>query len=181
MGGTANDLELLSDPFGNRRILPVNVISIDHEKYNAIDKDALFMAAYDLFRTGFKWKFAQHDIQQLEEASLEFHDTCYEAELIDSIFKIPENSIDGEYMTATDIKCWIEANSGQKQINLKRLGQELRNFGFGRKSKRIGKLSSKVYFIKKKNETATTINSNDPDSSQPIIHQITQNQEDLPF
>jgi predicted P-loop ATPase len=154
--GTSNDLELLSDPFGNRRILPVNVISIDHDFYNSIDKISLMMAFYDLYKTGFHWKFIAADIAELDKGSDAFHDICFEAELIDAHFEIPENS-DGEYMTATEIKCWLEIQSHQKMINLKKLGQELRNFGFSRKSKKINRLSSKVYFVKKKGQPAVNI------------------------
>ncbi len=152
LGGTSNDLELLSDPFGNRRILPINVISIDHIAYNAIDKISLIMAFYDLYKTGFHWKFIAADIKQLDEGSDSFHDVCFEAELIDAHFKIPEHEEDGDFLTATEIKCWLELKSFQKMINLKKLGQELRNFGFVRKSKKINKISAKVYLVKKKGE-----------------------------
>lgn len=150
--GTSNDLELLSDPFGNRRILPINVLSIDHDAYNLIDKAALMMAFYDLYKTGFHWKFVASDIAQLDEGSNQFHDVCFEAELIDAHFEIPNNDFEGEYLTATDIKCWLEIKSNQKMLSLKKLGQELRNFGFARKSKKISRISAKVYLVKKKGE-----------------------------
>ena len=41
--GTSNDPEVINDPTGNTRILPINIISMDHEAYNAIDKDELLM------------------------------------------------------------------------------------------------------------------------------------------
>ena len=36
LAGTSNDVSLLNDPYGNRRILPINVLGIDHKKYNEI-------------------------------------------------------------------------------------------------------------------------------------------------
>ncbi len=148
--GTSNEIELLSDPYGNRRILPINILSIDHAKYNAIDKTSLFMAFYDLYKSGFQWKFKQEDIRQLNEASDNFHATNAESELIDLHLEVPVGS-DGEYMTNTAIKDYLELNSKQKIFNTTKLGIELKRLGFKQKQIKQNKVNHRLYYIKKRN------------------------------
>ncbi len=150
--GTSNELELLSDPYGNRRILPINVLSIDHEKYNAIDKTALFMAFYDLYKTGFHWKFKTEDVQELNKSSDSFQATNIETELLDEWFSVPENEHDGVLMTNTAIKDYIETRTKQKIFNPTKLGLELKKMGFLQGQKKINKTNHRVYRVVLKNE-----------------------------
>lgn len=153
--GTTNDLNLISDPTGNRRIVPINVLSVDHAKYNAIDKAALFMAFYDLYQSGFKWQFNSEDIKMLNAGSDEFIDTNFEGELIETYFEIPsEHDLLGEFMTNTQIKDWIETLSNQKVFNTKKLGLELKNLGYKQKRVKKNKLISRMYHVKKRNNAA---------------------------
>lgn len=39
--GTSNDEEIINDPTGNRRIIPINILDIDHEKFEEINKTDL--------------------------------------------------------------------------------------------------------------------------------------------
>lgn len=142
--GTSNDVSLLNDPYGNRRILPINVFSIDHEKYNLINKTELFLAFYDLYKSGFHWKFTANDIKQLNDASEDFHAPNPEAELIDKYFCIPQTDNDGEYLTNTIIKDILETKTKQKIWNPTKLGLELVKLGF----KRSRKNNQRVYYVK---------------------------------
>lgn len=150
--GTSNELELLSDPCGNRRILPINVVSIDHDKYNAIDKTALMMAFFDLYKTGFHWKFKGRDVEELNSASDHFHATNPEFEMIDEWFDVPESESSGEYLTNTSIKDYIETRSKQKIWNQTKLGIELKRFGFKQKRKKCNGAVSRMYLVKFKKE-----------------------------
>lgn len=153
--GTSNELELLSDPYGNRRILPINVLSIDHEKYNAIDKNSLFMAFYDLYSTGFHWKFKTEDIKELNEASDKFHATNPEAELIFEFFDVPNNNNNAVEMTNTAIKDYIEMRTRQRLFNPTKLGIELKNLGFQQIQKKVNKTNQRVYRVILKKEPMT--------------------------
>lgn len=150
--GTSNELELLNDPYGNRRILPINVLSIDHELYNSIDKTKLLLAFYDLYKTGFHWKFKQEDINDLNKSSNNFHATNPEAELISEYFELPESVNHGEYMTNTAIKDFIEMRTKQRIFNHTKLGLELKKLGFVQERKMINKSEQRVYLVKKKND-----------------------------
>src|SRR5690606_8018810 len=43
LGGTSNDSEVINDPTGHRRIIPIILLSFDIEKYKSIDKTKLFI------------------------------------------------------------------------------------------------------------------------------------------
>lgn len=128
--GTTNDFSLLDDPTGNRRILPIEVSSIDYEKYNSINKEALFMAFYDLYKSDFKWHLGAEDVKELNEASSDFEAVNFEAELILTYFKLPDEIMHGTMMTNTEIKIYLESVSKQKIFSTTKLGIELKKIGF---------------------------------------------------
>lgn len=64
--GTSNDISVLKDVTGNRRILPLNVISIDYDSMIKIDTDSLWREAFQLWRENFDWKiYSSEDIDYL--------------------------------------------------------------------------------------------------------------------
>ena len=150
LAGTTNDLGLISDPTGNRRILPVNVLSINHSAYNAIDKTALFMAFYDLYQSGFDWHLSSEDIMQLAENSAEFNAINFEAELINQFLYIPQNNDYSAYLSNTEIKIYLENCSNQKIFDTKKLGLELKNFGFEQKLLRVNGRTMRAYKVGKR-------------------------------
>lgn len=180
LGGTANELELLHDPYGNRRILPINVLDIDHSAYNKINKTALFMAVYDLYKLPFMWKFKQADIQQLNDDTGVFQATNHEAELIMLYFSIPTEENEGNLMTNTQMRSYIEFHSRQKLFDAPKFGITLKNLGYTQKRKSIKNIEYRMYHVEK-NEL--------PDNSPPAIQseqnqaesKKTQVEEDLPF
>ncbi|MDC6673880.1 virulence-associated E family protein, partial [Leclercia adecarboxylata] len=46
LGGTSNELGLLNDPTGNRRIVPIEVLEINRASPNSVSKVALWMEAF---------------------------------------------------------------------------------------------------------------------------------------
>jgi len=53
--GTTNEIDILKDVTGNRRILPINVDYIDYDAMLLVDKIGLIMEAYSLLKSGFEW------------------------------------------------------------------------------------------------------------------------------
>lgn len=53
--GTTNEIDILKDVTGNRRILPISVEKVDYDKMLAIDKTSLIIEAYNLLKSGFEW------------------------------------------------------------------------------------------------------------------------------
>jgi predicted P-loop ATPase len=151
LAGTTNDLGLISDPTGNRRILPINVLAIDHARYNSIDKTALFMAFYDLYQAGFNWHLSTDDILQLNENSSEFNAINFEAELINQYFRVPQNGDYCDYLTNTELKIYLEVNSQQRIFDTRKLGMEMKNLGFEQVRRKVNGSTMRCYSVVKVN------------------------------
>lgn len=144
--GTSNEVNILNDPTGNRRILPFEIISINHEAYNKIDKTDLFLEAYNLFKSGFDWRLSKEDIAQLNDKTENFVDYSTEYEHIQKYLIVPdENEVCHEW-SATEIKSYLERMTLQK-LSLKKLGMELKELGFNQIIKRINNKACRVYRI----------------------------------
>jgi predicted P-loop ATPase len=134
--GTTNIEGLLSDPTGNRRILPIRVLSIDHALYNSIDKTALFMEIYHLYNGGFNYNLSSDEIAILNESTHEFKAVSQEEDMILKYFEIPTNDNQSEFMSSTEILSYIKMRA---QITLSpiMIGLRMKNIGFERKQIKI--------------------------------------------
>lgn len=135
--GTSNDPEVINDPTGNTRILPIEVLSLDHELYNSIDKDELFMEAYRAYEAGEEWELNKEEMTALNLMSQDFESIPFERELIYKFFSPPEPGKFSEWLAPSEIKDIIETNTKQKIVNMKRFGIELKAYFGAPKSKRI--------------------------------------------
>jgi predicted P-loop ATPase len=163
LGGTTNDLAVLNDPTGNRRLLPSEIISINHAKYNSIDKIDLIMEAYHLYKSGFVWQLSKHDIERLNSNTAQFEDHSLERELLQKYLLMPQhfpNHIAQE-MTATDVKIYIELRSNQR-MQLKKIGTELKSIGYESKHKKINGKTQQIYLVIAENIGEYSNISNNP-------------------
>lgn len=135
--GTSNDPEIINDPTGNTRILPIEVISIDHELYNSIDKDELFMEAYRAYESGEEWQLSKEELAVLDNVGKDFQSIAFEQELILKFFKSANNGGYSEWLTATEIKDHIEINTKQKIHSMRKFGMELTKIFGKSKSKSV--------------------------------------------
>lgn len=136
--GTSNFKEVLHDPTGNRRIIPVPVDLINQELYNTVDKDELFSEMYSLWRSGFDWRIlSKEDIDFLRKYETQFEALNLERELIIKYFQPG----DVEYLSSTEIKIFLETATLQK-LSLDQVGKQLSKLGFEQKSIRLNKLAS---------------------------------------
>lgn len=158
--GTSNDPQLINDPTGNTRLLPIEVLSIDHELFNSIEKDELFMEIYRAYQSGEEWKLNKEELDQLNSVGKDFEQTPFERELILKFFKKPElnNNMNdilntneyfntAEWLTATEIKDAIEINTRQKIMSMKKFGSELRNIFGNPRNKKIKNVSLSRYEV----------------------------------
>lgn len=176
--GTSNDKEVINDPTGNTRILPIEVISIDHEAYNAIDKDELFMEMVRVYEGGENWNFTKEELDSLTNVSNKFEAIPFERELILNFFVSKDDAAGNgfvEEMTATEIKNHIETNTKQQIRSLKRLGMELHSiFGERKSVRKAGKVVN-VYDVVKIQKNDTTRND-----AVKMTHEYA-NEKDFPF
>ena len=150
--GTTNIEGLLSDPTGNRRILPVKVLSIDHELYNSIDKKALFMEMYHLYNSGYNHNLTGDDIQILNDSTDEFKAVSQEEDMILKYFEIPINANLAEFFSSTEILSYIKVRS-QITLSPVMIGLRMKSIGFNRRMKKINNIPVYVWEV-------TTINTN---------------------
>lgn len=149
--GTSNEIDIINDPTGNTRTLPIVVDSIDHELYNSINKDELIMEAYHAYESGEDFQLSKAELSHLHTLSSDFETTPFERELILKFFCIPQERPGAypEWLTATEIKDYIEVNSKQKIISMKKFGIELRNIFGSPKSKKLNGSDLKRYEVVK--------------------------------
>lgn len=148
--GTTNDNEILNDPTGNRRIIPVRVNSIDHELYNSVDKTSLLMEAYHVWKSGFQWRLSKEDIEFLNKDAASFQETCMEAELIAKYYRHASvgNFSSTHELTASEIKTELEYETKQK-LSLHRLGAEMKHLGYEQVIRRNGPSTKRIYVVER--------------------------------
>lgn len=129
--GTSNDKDVINDPTGNTRIFPINILKLNHSKYNAIDKDELFMEVQKLYESGENYELSPDELAELTALSEKHTSETIEQGAIDKFFRTTkELAIASTVMSATDIKCYIEAHSTIKINNSKKFSQHLiKTFG----------------------------------------------------
>lgn len=155
LGGTSNTMEVLSDPTGNRRVICIRVDGIDHKMYNSIDKVALLMEAWHIYKTGrdmdgepFDWRLTQEDIALLAEATKEdFNKYAEEYELLIKFTRKPKDGEHGTAMTATEIKLYLEQQAPGCRLTLDRIGKELRRLGYVQRGQRVNGVFGKYYQV----------------------------------
>ncbi|MFY0605967.1 MAG: hypothetical protein JXR10_04575 [Cyclobacteriaceae bacterium] len=126
---TNNNLDMLGDPTGNRRLIPINVLSIDHAAYNAVDKEALWMEAYQLFKSGYDHNLNQADIKMLNDCTKDFEVVDETVELLQEYFEPPGDTSVGR-MTATQVTQVLMRNSSFKFIHPNKIGGCLKRMGY---------------------------------------------------
>ena len=160
--GTSNAEDVINDPTGNTRILPIRVISIDHEAFNAIDKDELFMECVRASESGEEWQLNKSELADLDAMGTDFETTPFERELILGHFSPPKAGSYSTFMTSTAIKDVIETRTRQKILGAKRFGIELKRIFGNPTSKRLGGYPVKAYeVVKLEYSDATTHESRD--------------------
>lgn len=144
LGGTTNESEIINDYTGNRRIIPVNVVSFDIEKFRSIDKNDLFMELYHEWqqdRTG--WFLTPEEIDNLNESTLKNQEVMAEQELITDLMMHSEF----HEMTNTQIKLQLENKFSSFRTNTKRIGQALSILGYSSFVKLVEGKTQRVYKI----------------------------------
>jgi predicted P-loop ATPase len=167
--GTSNPTEVITDPTGNTRILPVKVESIDFNKINTINRTELFMEAYHAYKSGETWLLDREEVNQLASVSDDFSSISYEKELILQFFQPYDGHGHCDWMTATEIKNEIEVNTKQQIRNMGRFGIELRKAMGDPKSRKRGSIPIKCYpVIKLGSNPPTTVEYSEPLKNQSL-------------
>lgn len=145
LAGTTNEDEVINDPTGNRRIIPINLISFDYETYEKIDKDRLFIELYNEWKTDKEgWFLSKDEIYFLNQSTLRNTEVMAEAELIEKHFVADELG----QMTNTDVMMKLTSVYFSLKTNNKRIGQAMKKCGFVQKIKLIDGKTCRCYECK---------------------------------
>jgi predicted P-loop ATPase len=148
--GTGNEEEIINDPTGNRRIIPVPVLDIDWERYALIDKDALWMELYNEWKTiGDDWMMSRADVKVLNQLTVKNEQTSIEEEMIQKYFSPPSEGGFTEFLTNTEIRDYIESNTAKIKISTKLLGLYLKKLGYERMPKKVNGSVKRGYNVVK--------------------------------
>lgn len=158
--GSSNDNQILSDPTGNRRILPIHVISIDHDLYNSVDKSQLFHELNHLYKSGYDWRVLKEEIEQLKESTEEFNLSTPEEELLAVKMSPTDNEMLGEWMTVTEIIKYLTIDTKYVFSNV-RVGMLLQKMGYNKKNMRKGGSPVRCYLVMK-NENNSKVSEDNP-------------------
>jgi predicted P-loop ATPase len=178
--GTSNDERIINDLTGNRRILPIQINSIDEKKYAEIDKTELFVELYWKFRDNQKgWFLTKSDIERLNDICYESVQVTPEVELPFKYFE-PGKSTDfnAKFVSSSEIRSVIEKISGIR-LSQQKLSISLKNLKFEKDVKYINTIKCKGFWVIEK------YNLN-PESVQPVplenkIEQLKKASDELPF
>lgn len=146
--GTSNDNQILSDPTGNRRVLPINIISLDHGKYNSCDKEALWHELNHLYKSGYDFTVLKSEIEELAQNTEMFNASTPEEELLLTKLMIPRTEFTGEWMTATEIIKLLTIDTKYVFSNI-RMGLLLTKNGFVKKRIKRNGNSIVAYHVEK--------------------------------
>lgn len=130
--GTCNEIEILNDSTGNRRIVVMEAVGqFNYDLMNSINKEQVMAQLVEMMRHGASNELTAQEIEQMDRyTASEFSEIVAEAEMVDALFEPPSPGA-FSFMTTTQIKDWIELNTKQR-LSLKRLGMELRRLGYER-------------------------------------------------
>lgn len=145
--GTSNEEEIINDPTGNRRIIPIGVQSIDWDIYHSVDKTALWMELYNEWKQiGDEWMLTKEEIRVLNEITKRHEQVSKEEEAIYMYFDHPKPGEYTEHLTNTEILTTLEKNTNLRFSNTK-LGLILKKCGFEKQPKKINGRVKLVYEV----------------------------------
>lgn len=151
--GTSNEEEIINDPTGNRRIIPVPVETIDWEAYHRVDKTALWMELYNEWkRIGDGWMMSKKDVKMLNKMTLRNEQVSREEEAILMFFDLPDVGGYVDHMTNTEILNYIETNTKLK-LSQTKLGLILKKLGFQKQMQKSNGIMRQVYPVIKKRQS----------------------------
>lgn len=124
--GTSNDENILSDPTGNTRMIPIKVSGMNFELRDSIDRKELLIALFRAYEAGEEWQLTDEDFAVLNRVSESHRFIDEEGESIDRFFKKKEAPTEfEEKLTATEIMDYIARNSMVKLTNVRKIGVSL--------------------------------------------------------
>ena len=145
--GTSNETQILNDPTGNRRQLPIHILDIDQEQYNKCDKVGLWRELYAMYCAGWDYTILREDIIALNESTMTFKHSTPEEDLIHKKLMPGSATSYGEWMSLTEIQQCLLVETKLNFLNLQRIGSILTALGYQKDRKRKGSSIVTMYYV----------------------------------
>jgi predicted P-loop ATPase len=145
--GTSNETQILNDPTGNRRQLPIHINDIDQELYNKVNKMDLWRELYALYRAGYDSTILRQDIEDLNESTDIFKHSTPEEDLIHKKLTPGSATSYGDWMSLTDIQQSLIAETKLTHLNLQRIGSILTSLGYEKQRRTKDNSKVMMYYV----------------------------------
>jgi predicted P-loop ATPase len=147
--GTSNETQILNDPTGNRRQIPIHIIDINKEFYNKCNKADLWRELYAMYISGFDYSILQDEISELNESTISFKHSTPEEDLIHKKLSTGSSANYAEWMSLTDIQQYLILETKINHLNLQRIGSILTALGFEKQRRVRGDSKVMMYYVGK--------------------------------
>jgi predicted P-loop ATPase len=147
--GTSNETQILNDPTGNRRLLPIHILDIRQDFYNLCNKVDLWRELYAMYMSGFDYTIKGDDIVELNDSTDDFKLSTPEADLIHKKLSTGSSANYGEWMSLTDIQQYLMIETKFTHLNTQRIGSILTSLGFEKQRKVRGDSKVMMYYVGK--------------------------------
>jgi hypothetical protein len=154
--GSGNNLNVIRE-HQNRRIIPIEIERLDFKKMEQMDYRDLFMEAYQLYKSGFKYSYQHDDMTSLKHLYEDYVQKTDVDMVLDDQILMPESEDDIHYISALDFVTTLGDIYPQfsKRINVINLGKLLNNRGYN--TIRKGRNKTTHYEISKNSKIITLI------------------------
>ena len=142
---TVNGLEFLTDLTGSRRYLPFEVLSINIDQANKIDKQEVFAEAYQLYISGFRYWFNDAEVDELNRENEKYRISSREYDLLLRHIDFDDSS---EFITATEVLQRLEYLGETKSLSIKKVGEALKKLNIPKVTRKIAGRATHGYFVK---------------------------------
>lgn len=151
----------------NRRIIPIEISSINYEKVKLIDQIDMFIEAYHLFKSGFRYSYDGSDSEKINQLAGDYLLRTDLDEIIDDCVLNPSNENDVFTIPAIDLMKSLvyKYPTFSKKVNTVSIGKVLADKGI--ESKRTGTNKTTVYMISNKSKVLSILK----DLENPITGQ----------
>jgi predicted P-loop ATPase len=168
--GCSNEEEIINDPTGNRRIIPISLEEIDWKLYDSVDKTQLWMELYHEWeQVGEGWMLTKEEVIALNALTTSAMQVATEDEALNMFFQHPDKGAGmPEWMSNTAIKNYIETHSALR-VSSTKLGIFLKKHGYTRVVKKYNNTSQGMYYVIKKSVPMTGANGYESEKTEELI------------
>lgn len=126
---TGNEVSILRDVSGNRRIIIFLVEAIDHALYNSVDKEKLFVEMYREWENGAPYELTSDQIELLKQINVEFEEVTDVEEYILQTFRKPKNGEEGRWCANSELCDYLQERH-ERKFNHYHVGRAMQKHNF---------------------------------------------------